>query len=143
KAGAKRALEAAKTLHGVAGMLRVVLLPDLAEGGDVSDWLDADSRRADKLVDICFEAPLWTPEEDQQQEAPPCSPLLSPPSPSSSSPSSSPPSPSSPSEANDRPPPPWIDMSRWDDEPVPEQEWAVCDRIPLRQCALFSGEGSA
>ena len=37
----------------------------------------------------------------------------------------------------------WIDMSNWDSEPVPEQEWAVPDRIPLRQCVLFSGEGSA
>jgi RecA-family ATPase/DNA polymerase I-like protein with 3'-5' exonuclease and polymerase domains len=37
----------------------------------------------------------------------------------------------------------FIDMSRWDYEPVPEQEWAVFNRIPLRQCTLFSGEGGA
>jgi RecA-family ATPase len=38
---------------------------------------------------------------------------------------------------------PWINMSNWDNEPVPKQEWAVLDRIPLRQCVLFSGEGAA
>ena len=41
------------------------------------------------------------------------------------------------------PPLEWIDISTWDDEPVPEQEWAVANRIPLLQTALFSGEGSA
>jgi hypothetical protein len=28
----------------------------------VSDWLDADPGRAGKLVDVCFDAPLWTPD---------------------------------------------------------------------------------
>jgi RecA-family ATPase len=37
---------------------------------------------------------------------------------------------------------PWLDMSRWDSEPVPEREWAVPGRIPLRQVALFSGDGA-
>src|SRR5215831_8864738 len=41
------------------------------------------------------------------------------------------------------PPLAFIDMSRWDNEPFPEQEWAVHSRIPRRQCVLFSGEGSA
>jgi RecA-family ATPase len=36
---------------------------------------------------------------------------------------------------------PFIDMSRWDVEPVPEQEWAVEDRVPLRETTLFTGEG--
>jgi RecA-family ATPase len=39
------------------------------------------------------------------------------------------------------PPLPFIDMSNWDNEPVPEQKWAVFDRIPLGQTALFTGEG--
>jgi RecA-family ATPase len=47
-------------------------------------------------------------------------------------------------EAEDPPPPlPWIDMSNWDNEQIPQQEWAVLDRIPLRQVTLFSGEGGA
>jgi RecA-family ATPase len=36
----------------------------------------------------------------------------------------------------------WTDTSRWDSEPCPEREWAVEDRIPLRQVTLFSGEGA-
>jgi RecA-family ATPase len=36
---------------------------------------------------------------------------------------------------------PWLDMSHWDHEPRPEREWAIPDRVPLRQAGLFSGEG--
>jgi RecA-family ATPase len=36
---------------------------------------------------------------------------------------------------------PFINMSKWDNEPVPEQQWAVPDRIPLGQTTLFTGEG--
>ena len=32
-------------------------------------------------------------------------------------------------------------MSKWDDEPRPEREWAIFDRVPLNQVGLFSGEG--
>jgi RecA-family ATPase len=35
----------------------------------------------------------------------------------------------------------WLDMSTWDHVPVPEREWAIRDRVPLRQAGLFSGEG--
>jgi RecA-family ATPase len=35
----------------------------------------------------------------------------------------------------------WIDMSDWDTKPVPVREWAIKDRVPLRQVGLFSGEG--
>src|SRR4051794_31539653 len=35
-----------------------------------------------------------------------------------------------------RTPLPFIDMSGWDDEPAPQREWAVYDRIPLRQVTL-------
>jgi RecA-family ATPase len=38
---------------------------------------------------------------------------------------------------------PFINMSAWDNEPLPEREWAVPNRIPLRQLGLFSGEGGA
>ncbi len=123
EAGRKRAIEAAQRLHGAAETVRIVLLPDLPPGGDVSDWLDADTRRADKLVDMCLDIPPWTP----TQEAPEVD-----------------------AKANDKADEtarddelPWIDMSSWDDQPVPEREWAVADRIPLRQPTLFSGEGAA
>ena len=35
----------------------------------------------------------------------------------------------------------WVDMSKWDEGPPPDRQWAVRDRIPLRQAGLFSGEG--
>ena len=35
----------------------------------------------------------------------------------------------------------WVDMSNWDNEPVPQREWAIRDRVPLNQAGLFSGEG--
>ena len=38
---------------------------------------------------------------------------------------------------------PFINMSAWDNEPLPEREWAVPNKIPLRQLGLFSGEGGA
>jgi RecA-family ATPase len=34
-------------------------------------------------------------------------------------------------------------MSAWDNEPVPERQWAIRDRVPLNQAGLFSGEGGA
>jgi len=40
-------------------------------------------------------------------------------------------------------PPRWIDMSNWDNDPVPERKWAIKDRVPLNQAGLFSGEGGA
>jgi RecA-family ATPase len=36
----------------------------------------------------------------------------------------------------------WADASTWDTEPCPPREWAVTDRLPLRQVTLFSGEGA-
>src|SRR5262249_10500538 len=41
------------------------------------------------------------------------------------------------------PPLPLSNMPGWDDEPVPEQEWTVHNRIPNQQCVLFSGQGGA
>src|SRR5262249_52872008 len=41
------------------------------------------------------------------------------------------------------PPLPFISMATWDTDPIPEQDWAVLNRIPRRQCVLFSGEGAA
>jgi hypothetical protein len=40
------------------------------------------------------------------------------------------------------PPLEWVDMSKWDTEPVPERQWAIKDRVPLNQAGLFSGEGA-
>jgi RecA-family ATPase len=35
----------------------------------------------------------------------------------------------------------WLDMSDWDNEPIPVRQWAIRDRVPLNQVGLFSGEG--
>ena len=140
KAGAKKALAAAQALHSTAKTIRIVLLPDLPNSGDVSDWLDAGGT-IERLIEISFETSVWT----------------SPPAPSSPTPDDAnsgfeeiaadddttdtpvPPAKKLPS----KPPLPFIDMSRWDDEEPPEREWAVHERIPLRQVTLFSGEGAA
>jgi hypothetical protein len=61
-AGRKKAHEAASALHATAKTVRIVRLPGLPEKGDVGDWLDADPRNADKLVEVCFAAPLWSAE---------------------------------------------------------------------------------
>ncbi|MCK1652252.1 AAA family ATPase [Bradyrhizobium sp. 149] len=36
---------------------------------------------------------------------------------------------------------PWLNMSEWDGRPIPERQWAIRDRVPLKQAGLFSGEG--
>jgi RecA-family ATPase len=41
----------------------------------------------------------------------------------------------------DAPPLQWLDMSAWDHAPIPEREWSIRDRVPLKQAGLFSGEG--
>jgi hypothetical protein len=61
--GLKRARDAAEALHGTAATIRIVRLPDLPEKGDVSDWLDANRCNAEKLVEVCFAAPLWQPDK--------------------------------------------------------------------------------
>ena len=38
---------------------------------------------------------------------------------------------------------PLINISNWDNEPVPEPEYSVPDRIPVGHTTLFSGEGAA
>jgi RecA-family ATPase len=40
------------------------------------------------------------------------------------------------------PPLTFVDMSNWDNIPVPDREWAVRDRIPIRQVTISSGEGA-
>ena len=40
--------------------MRLVLLPDLPDKADVSDWLDAGNSR-EQLEQICLDAPLWHP----------------------------------------------------------------------------------
>jgi RecA-family ATPase len=48
---------------------------------------------------------------------------------------------SKPIEETKPEPLPWLDMSAWDHQPIPERKWAIRDRVPLGQAGLFSGEG--
>src|SRR5262249_37885807 len=105
-AGRKKSLEAAQALYGAANSIRLVALPDLPEKGDVSDWLDADPRRADKLAEVCCSAPLWKPEDSpdchgEQDTAPDSSKAAL----------------------------PFLVISEWQNKPVPERQWTVKDRV--------------
>jgi RecA-family ATPase len=112
--GREKALAAARALHGMAKSIRVVLLPSLPDKGDVSDWLDADPRRAKKLTDICFDVPEWAPDETNTTDGTKdeIKPLL-----------------------------PFLNLAAWHNAPVPEREWVVRDRVPLGAVTLMSGEG--
>jgi hypothetical protein len=62
--GARKAQHAASLLYGIAASVRVVLLPGLPPGGDVSDWFEQDSRRTkDQFIDFCFDQPLFSPDD--------------------------------------------------------------------------------
>lgn len=124
-AGRKKALEVATALHGAAKSIRIVSLPDLPDKGDVSDWLDADPRRAEKLADVCFDAPLWLPDADTETK-------------SKTEAKAEP----EQAETNNNPQLPFLNIAAWQDQPVPEREWTVKDRIPANNVTLLSGEGS-
>ena len=117
EAGRKKAQEAAKLLYGVADTVRVVRLPGLAEGGDVSDWLDRDPSRASKLADICFDAPIWSLDAEAKEA-------------------------SKENLSSSKISMPFINIAGWRDRPVPERTWTVKDRIPGSNVTLLSGEGS-
>ena len=59
--GRKKALEAAKLRHPGANSVKIIRLPGLAEGEDISDWLDAGHTRQD-LEGVCYSTPDWEPE---------------------------------------------------------------------------------
>jgi len=74
-AGRKHAQNVARALDGVAAEVRVVELPDLPEGGDVSDWLAADRRAGNsdeemrgRLKEIVSATPPWDPDQDRADE---------------------------------------------------------------------------
>jgi RecA-family ATPase len=58
--GAAKAEKAARALHGVAASVRLILLPDLPPGGDLSDYLDAGNGK-EQLERLCLSAPLFDP----------------------------------------------------------------------------------
>jgi RecA-family ATPase len=121
-AGRVKALTAAQTLHGTAKTIRIVSLPGLPDKGDVSDWLDADPHRAKEFCDVCIDVPVWEPSQD------------------SNTPETA--STESKSETAETPALPFINIAAWQDQPVPDREWTVKDRIPAANVTLLSGEGA-
>jgi hypothetical protein len=65
EAGRKNAIDAAKALHAAAKSIRVIQLPGLSEGGDISDWL-AVGHTNQELEDVCYATPLWEPSQSPQ-----------------------------------------------------------------------------
>ncbi|VUX46675.1 hypothetical protein DF3PA_270002 [Candidatus Defluviicoccus seviourii] len=68
-AGHSHAEKVAASLPGVAASIRIVSLPGLARGGDVSDWLDAGGD-TDRLVALCQAAPTRTAATADRGSAP-------------------------------------------------------------------------
>jgi AAA domain/Toprim-like len=64
--GRKKALKAAEALHGVAASVRIVRIPGLGEGEDVSDWLDHGGDY-NRLLSMGAEAPEWQPPSDKPE----------------------------------------------------------------------------
>jgi hypothetical protein len=69
--GREKAIKAATKLYGTAATVRIVRLPDLPDKGDISDWLNADPRNntVDRLIELCFDAPVWEPPAVEQAKA--------------------------------------------------------------------------
>jgi RecA-family ATPase len=128
-AGEKKASAIASLLHSIAATVRIVRLPGLPDKGDVSDWLDANRDNVERLVEFCFDAPLWAPATEL-----PASTASAPATVTTASKASLNPSPP-------LPPLPFINVVGWQGEPVPVREWAVLNRIPMSNVTLFSGEG--
>jgi hypothetical protein len=59
--GRRKSLEAATALNGVAKQIRIVQLPGLAYGHDVSDWLKISSNTKDVLERVALDTANWRP----------------------------------------------------------------------------------
>jgi RecA-family ATPase len=125
--GRERALKAAQALHGTAASIRIVLLPSLREGQDVSDWLDAGHGK-DELTNICFDTAEWSPDQANAETLKDETPR------------------DSATDNKEKLAPAahfaFLNITAWQDQLVPEREWTVRDRIPAHNVTLLSGEGS-
>ena len=76
-AGVEHAKKATKTLRGIVASVRTITLPDLAEKGDVSDWLDAGGT-VEGLALLHSEAPPTAPagDDDDKERKPSQTDLL-------------------------------------------------------------------
>ena len=67
--GQAHAAHVARSLSGTAASVTVLLLPDLPDKGDVSDWLTAGGTRA-ALEALVAAAPAWSPEPTTTAQKP-------------------------------------------------------------------------
>jgi len=74
-AGEQHARQVARTLDGKARSIRIVRLPDVGPGGDISDWITAGGTK-EKLEELIGQAAEYKPDEQPQQEAAPGPPSL-------------------------------------------------------------------
>jgi archaellum biogenesis ATPase FlaH len=65
--GKDHAQMVASSLKGVAESIKVIELPGLPEKGDVSDWI-AQGNTKEMLVELCKNAPEWTPTKMSEQD---------------------------------------------------------------------------
>jgi RecA-family ATPase len=123
ESGRAKSADVAGKMHQAGAQVRIVRFTELPEKGDVSDWIELDPGRhnAEALIERVRGLPTWKgseapkePKKDSADEKP---------------------------QAAKLPSLPWLDMAAWDYEPRPQREWAILDRVPLRQAGLFSGEG--
>ena len=59
--GRRKALDAANALRDVAKEIRIVQLPGLAHGEDVSDWLNVPANTKEELERVALATPVWQP----------------------------------------------------------------------------------
>jgi hypothetical protein len=67
--GRAHGLSIAKSLYGIAKLVRYVELPGLSEKGDISDWLRAGGT-IDQLREIVDKTPDWQPTKEPEPQAP-------------------------------------------------------------------------
>jgi RecA-family ATPase len=115
------------SLQGIAKSVRVLELPELGQKDDIIDWAKHGGT-VERLHDlITREAKPWTARTKSETDDD----------------KSNSKSDEQETEKEKLPPLPFLNVAAWDNEPVPEQEWSVDNRLPLRQAVLFSGEGAA
>ncbi|MFC1889687.1 hypothetical protein ACFL4G_08025 [Thermodesulfobacteriota bacterium] len=66
--GRRHGQQVAEALHGLASSIKVVVLPDLPEKGDASDWLDVGHGK-DELLELVESASPWSPPGDEKESA--------------------------------------------------------------------------
>lgn len=64
--GKNHSVAVAKSLSGIAGMVKIVDLPDLPAKGDVTDWISAGGTKQG-LLSLAKKAPIWRPETTETQ----------------------------------------------------------------------------